>query len=425
MGKMNRRKVKFGIISSVVALILILTMQNCAQNSMSFEDLSSLAETLPEQVEDITPPPLPEGFTPPNIDRYTYREDTAYVYGASADDRVALANKIQGYAPPALADIFGKWRRISGNMLYHSTDEVDYTSPANSYCRTELDQNGNWLRAVLNGSNINPGSHETCINSAWFSALSWSLLPSPQRLRHATNSGNFNGFISGVKLDKFHHEAVLTSENADDDEIALILAMVHDANGDIHTLSVARSNGGYVSTNMNWYFRYRKNNENVLTFAGPAVDIIHVNKSDPGKDGWRGKATRVIAVRQGDVITAHASLWGGVADALPVEAGSEIVLNLNEHPELAIFKGKQYYGYGIQSQLGSEFRDIRFKALEEVEFIYDLVTDAVYQLQANGTYALRGDLIAKVSLGYPVIVGNPETQKEFKINHDGQVIQIH
>ncbi len=94
---------------------------------------------------------------------------------------------------------------------------------------------------------------------------------------------------------------------------------------------------------------------------------------------------------------------------------SEISINLANEADLEIFKGPQHYGYAIRSQPGSSFSNISFDVPGMQGTLYDLKTGNVWVLGSDDKYHLDSSKNAFRELGWPMSVGNPETQKRFEI----------
>lgn len=334
-----------------------------------------------------------------------------------------MAQKIAGYPAPGLDVIFNQWQRISGGSLFPTPQSI-VSDADHMYCFTGLDSSGNWKNGKdATGKTINPGTYDGCINYAPLAAASWSYQQNPGRLRNAANGGNFNGFISAVKYNHYTNEAVLTSTDIDDDAIEVIIAAVIDNSGAIYTLSAARTQGG-LSPVKGFGIVYRKNNAVQKVFGERSVGATNCYngpadcvKGD-GK-GWNGRMSKVRVERTGDMVQASASVWGLSDTNLALDAGSAITLDLADPANgLEIFKGAQYYGYGTLSQRGAEFRDVVFNSFADVEYVYDLLNDLTYKANSSGGYSLLPGVKAFDQLGYPMIVDNPETQKEFRLNAD-------
>ena len=393
-------------ISVIVVLSLIFVgMQNCGKVSFN-EGLPAVSEVTPQSVQEI---PL--------------QRSMALAYGADAEDRRLLNEKILGYAPPDIGEIFNNWRRFSSGTVFASGRAV-VPEPAYSFCFSGLDANGNWnsVRHPTTGVMINPSVHGDCVNSVSLASASWSYLRTPDRLYNATNSGSFNGFISTLKFDRYTHEATLTSPTIDDDAIGLVVAFHVDSAGVVHTLTAMRTQGG-TAPRQGWALIYRRNTTLVKVIGEKAVGTPHCsnscNPTAPGSDGrgWNGRMTRVRVERDLNKIVATTGTWGTNEASLTIEPTSRIEVDLDDASlGLQIFKGAQSYGYGILSQQSSNFRNIKFNTRSDIEYVYDLVNDLVYRQKTTGGYALVPGVKAFEMLQYPRYVGNVETQKEFRLN---------
>jgi hypothetical protein len=337
----------------------------------------------------------------------------ALVYGPDSSDRAFLADRIAGYQAPGLADVFSQWRRISGGTLYNTMVGVPLT-PA--WCFSGFDTNRNWLPAVnpSGGATVQPGTFNTCLNSDAFIASSWSYIASPDRLYNAANSTNFNGFISGLKFSTYSLDATLSSTDADDDCIGLIIAAVIDGSNNIHTLTAMRSQGGMVPT-QGWGVVYKTNNTVVRTFGARAVGA--------NSGGWSGRKSLVRVVRTGDNVKAYASTFASGATVQTVDPTSLIELDLSDPSNgLTIFQGEQYYGYGSLSQLAATFSEISFTTPNtptDPTYIYDLVNNLVYLKSDSGGYNVVPGVEAYSTIGFPKRVKNTETSREFSIDSAG------
>lgn len=406
---------KIKIISLTLSgLLLVFGFQNCGKNGFSSNQVSfSVVPDLPEIA--------------------------ALVYGSDARDREYLRKKIEGYDPPTLNEILNQWRRISAGYVYNSVSSIDHEALDTSQygCVTEILSTGLW---AVNEGGVKPSFDAYCISQAWFSALSWQF--SDNRLKHATNSSNFNGFISNVKLDRYRHQAILTSLNHDDDYIAIIIAAKVDDQGAIHTLSAERTQ----SPEKNWYLAYKMFPKNA-PYNSPAkvfknfgeIAIGQSNTNDNGNTteneakgdgkGWSGRKTLVKIERDGNLITAHTSDWGAstsLDSSLVVVPGSKIEIDLADAAlGLEIFQGEQHYGYGIRSQAQSQIYNVQFSPLNAEQYVYDLMNDLVYEYNSTtGGYDLRPGLSAYAMLGTPRKVGNYETQRVYRITQNKEHTEV-
>ena len=181
------------------------------------------------------------------------------------------------------------------------------------------------------------------------------------------------GFVSTRKYDNYNFDVVVDSTNSDDDLIGLVLAFAVDELGREHTITVMRTPGGigHNAQHINGgqrmlFFAYMNiadyqnseypsidlgsNNRGLIWGDTGQVDADRVQTSDVGSwADWDG--CRIRAERRGDqftVMTSQLSEREFVPEAT-------ITFNLNDHPELAIFKGPQSIGYTCHSQQDSFF----------------------------------------------------------------------
>lgn len=396
MSSLNSRQLVVSVVLIGFAAITVMTSQNCSKVDFGASDF--LVET--STADDLIP------------------ESKALVYGGDAEDQRLLAAKLAGYRAPALNEILNNWRRISGSTLYNSVNEIVVADQDNSFCATTLDPTtGEWAATIdPSGAKLAPGSSGQCIDLPWFAAMSWSYLPT-NRLHHATNSGNFNGFISTLKFDQYKHQTTVTSAGTDDDAIAVIIASTIDGAGVVHTLSAVRSHGGAISGGKNWFVAYLIGNKVAKVIGAQVFDVLNINGGTTGDaKGWNGRKSLISVERNGDSISAKTSLWQTDDSKLAIDPTSEIKVDLSDSSlGLQIFRGEQSYGYGILSQQGSEFYDTSFAAVHDDRYVYDLATDRVFEQQLNGSYALLPGASAYAMLKPPIRVGNIETQRKYRL----------
>lgn len=342
----------------------------------------------------------------------------ALVYGSSASDRQYLSDRIAGYQAPGLSVVFSQWRRFSGGSIYNTTADITPKTPA--YCFTSFDSNYNWVNGTNGSTTISPGTYTNCVNSNTFIASSWNYIASPDRIYNAANGSYFNGFISALKFLKYNLQATVTSTDADDDGIGLVIAAVVDSSNNVHTLTAMRTQGG-MTPSQGWGILYKMNNTEVRTFGARSVGGIVNN--------WGGKKSLLSVSRDGDIIKASASNWfTGSSSGVTVDPASEITIDLSDSSlGLSVFQGEQYYGYGTISQLGATFSDIVFtspNSAADPTYLYDLVNNTVYFKDSTAGYTLVPGAQAMSILGFPIRVKNNETQKEFRIDSASSFVEL-
>lgn len=342
----------------------------------------------------------------------------ALVYGSAPDDRIYLSNKLKGYAPPGMSEIFYKWGRFSKNLWYNSASEI-VTKPELAYCNTGIDlATGLFNPAVDPTTNrtINPGSHTACVNNPEFVATSWVLRQSPERIFCAANAGVVTGFVSPLGFEYYKHSAIVMSTNGDDDTIGIVVAFVRDGAGVNHVLAAVRTQGGN-SPALGWGLVYYKDGNIFKVLENKDVGGVYRNGgTQPDKRGWSSRMSKIAVIRQGDKITALASPWDTTEGSLTLATDSKIEIDLSDVAlGLTIFKGARPYGYMSLSQLGSEYRNVEFSTGTNETYVYDLQNKIVYEKQASGQYQARKDLDAFTHIGAPRQVGNPDTGKIYKL----------
>lgn len=353
----------------------------------------------------------------------------ALVYGASDEDRIYLNNKLLGYAPPGMGEIFHKWSRFAGNQYYSLAKDI-VTLPALNYCNSGVNLATGQFNSSIDPATkktINPGTYEACVNNAQFAATSWVLLPNPDRIYCAANSGALTGFVSPLSFEYYKHSAIVTSKNSDDDTIGVVIAFVRDGAGTNHVLAAVRTQGGNRPA-QGWAIVYYKNSSVVQVFGEKSVSGVNTNGT-PGqgdRSGWSGRMSKIYVVREGDKISATASPWDLNEGALFPSDQSKIEINLaDEKLGLKIFQGAKPYGYLSLSQLGSEYRGVDFITGANDTYVYDLPNKIVYEKQASGIFKMRKDLDAFTHIGAPRKVGNPDTGKIFQLNADKSFVLLH
>ncbi len=385
------RKQIIGFLFSGFAFILFLPFQNCAVQDLEFSQIALNTEY-------------------------------AYVYGQDDQDQQLLSERIQGYERPSLSQIFNNWSRISGSLTYQKAEDV-IVEDQYAFCKTTLDENGNWLPTVnpADGRVINNPGLGICTASETFSAISWSYLSSSDSLKCAVNANKLVGFVSGVPFDNYENEAIVSSPDTDDDSILLIIATTKDQiDGSVHSLAAVRTQGGNEPY-LGWGIAYYKNGVVVKTYHNKSVGGVFITNGPGVKApldlrGWRGRKTIIKVLRDKDLITAYTSDWSFDEAGLALDPGSKIELDLaGVDSELEIFRGPQKYGYGTRSQYGSTFEKIKFSTKTNIERIYDLKTNRVYQLvkDGSGKYVFVSGKSPYAELGSNIYVINPQTQKAF------------
>lgn len=170
----------------------------------------------------------------------------------------------------------------------------------------------------------------------------WTFNESKDEIRNTTNSSSWIGFVSPTEVGDYRFITGVSSNNADDDFIGVILAYV-EVDGNPHMLffevSGTDTHGGHSR------LRYANKDDlhSIVEFSGHS-----------GKYGWDQIPERVLTVtRQGDVFNIKATKFRG-------QAGTDIdhTLDISDDPKLNIFRGENNFGYIAWSQAASTWRNI-------------------------------------------------------------------
>ena len=395
-------------------------------------------------------------------------ELNALVYGNAAEDRIYLQNKLAGYAPPGMSEIFAKWGRFSGKEWYKDAKDI-VTDPNLKFCNSGIDATTGFFNLAIDPAKpkiesgklvtdnkrcldatfaksycANPSTDSRCVGSAPLVASSWSLKKDPDRIFCGTNAGQLTGFVSPNNFEYYRHEANLTSANADDDTIGIVMAYVRDSSGNNHVLAAVRTQGGNRPSVEGWGVVYYLNGAVQKVVSAKKVGSVPTNQNiaykknadgsyyiDPTTKakvqtsgtgdygGWSNRMSKVQVIRQGSVFTAKASQWETYESSLVLDDSSLLTVDVSDAKNgLEIFKGARPYGYLSYSQLGSEYRGVVFSTGAAETYVYDLVNKIVYEKQSSGVYKARTDLDAFTHIGAPRKVGNPDTGKIFQLYAD-------
>lgn len=274
------------------------------------------------------------------------------------------------YKPPTLAQIFSSWGRFCHNAYYPPN-----TTPSGE-------------------------------------AASWAMMGTNQ-FRCTVNSGYLTGFVSPETFTDYIHQADLSSTGGDDDFSGLVIAFA-SIGGVNHTLLAGRESNGVTNTTgqgKNFAITYNKQDNWTIIQSAPGSKCY----IGSGYHGWSSiSPTRVKVIREGNKITAQASPWSST----DLSAGEEIIINLDDYPELAWAKAKLPYGYACYSQNYSTYSNVEFSGAGALDanFCYDLTTGDVL-VYKNGRWQPNGDKIWN-HLGHPRKIINPKNGKEYMIGFE-------
>lgn len=200
----------------------------------------------------------------------------------------------------------------------------------------------NWKRFSHSGNNqpANTGELQT-----------WSYDKNTDSVRNTTNSGTFIGMVSTQEFGDYDLAVTVSSTNADDDWIGIVLGYV-EVDGHEFTLSALASG---TDTRTDSYGIYYDFGQSKLTAEENAWTMAKKVVAGGAKNGWDtlGDCT-ITAKRRGAIIEVHFSGF----TKQPAFEGWTYTIDLNSDPRLAKFKGNVRYGYAALSQQDSTWESI-------------------------------------------------------------------
>lgn len=304
-------------------------------------------------------------------------------------DSAAVQSMLTSYTPPTVQDIFDSWGRFDGNSFYENKDAEGISA----------------------------------------NALAWELLTDPDRVSMPLNVWPYNGFVSSEELESYALEVTLSSTNADDDTIGVVIAFVRQDDTN-YTLCAVRNNGGNPPSNR---FEIQTGAETektggwgVLYGEGATYNTWTIESgtvggwSHSGEGGWGGQETRVRVVRQGDTIRCHATDWD---DTGSYDAESEIVVDLTSDARLDKFRGAKPYGYMTLSQPDSTYLDIVLDGGLDATSVYDASTGEVWTYSVGTGWTKSTGVSIQDRVGYVRFVTNPDTGDTFLVTETEVILQ--
>lgn len=199
-----------------------------------------------------------------------------------------------------------------------------------------------WYRFSHDTSGVYPASQAE--------ADGWDYDPLTEAIICQTNTATYVGFISEYSGLAYDIKATLSSTQADDDAITIILAYVEQDNRE-YTLSAVRSMGGFAPTNgFGVYYNYGQTDQRLISSV-----TVSTNANGGGGTGWSGHGpSRIEANKTGGIITVSTSQNGSTI----IDPSTLITVDLLSDPDLLKFSGSTRNGYGARSQGAASFTDI-------------------------------------------------------------------
>lgn len=289
----------------------------------------------------------------------------ANIYGSTE----ALDQALDDFIPPTPRDIFDTWHRISSDFFY--PNGVGATGNANG-----------WY---------------------WDDNLNSPVQP-------VNDTTYMLGFVSIEELENYKHEVTLKSDASDDDENGVIAAFVREGTRN-YFLGISTDRTGITG---------RDDNITIFIFHGNIQTRTYLHRStiDVQTGNWLSKYRRLGVERKGDDFIFTFSNWNSEV-MLPQHA---VTINLNDHPDLARFKGPKPYGYLNHSQADSYFLNISMVGGLIQDIVLDAVNNQVYRYRYGiGWELLSGTSIASIYGAPRTLIGQDGT---YRINENGTIVKL-
>lgn len=255
-------------------------------------------------------------------------------------------------AAPSMGDIFNTWHRTDGANYYPSG-----TAPGGE-------------------------------------AGAWQYDSIADRFVMPANTAASNNILSLDEMDNFLLEATLTSAQADDDGIGLVIASRLVA-GVPHSLVVIRTQGGFTQPSSGY---------GIIYISGTSISVIANIGGDITSGSWSGKTTRVSVKRSGNAITLNCTKFAG--GDIPTYN-----LNLDDYPELAKFKGPASFGFYTHSQPGSTYLDVSMPFAEGR--VMSSVSKRVWEARSGAWQDISAERSISDITDWPVVGHNPITGNKY------------
>ena len=285
--------------------------------------------------------------------------ETLTTFNGEYDTVIASINKkISELAAKTTSDIAASEKRSTEHairMRQSAVDEIILTNP--TVCTTKdvealkgLDESfeeifNTWERfSHVNG--LRPGIASE-LNG-------WSYDKVNDRVVATINSSSSIGFVSKDSYTDYVFEIELSSNISDDDWMGAVLGFAKTPDGKEHSLLARRSSGAnpIVQIGMNIQ---DANKNGYKTIVIPP--IAHGLTGKPNNPSWVNcpGPCKLKVTRTGDVFKVEHTQMGS---AVYVPSATQI-FDLNDYPDMSMFKGASPYGYCSLSQQGSTFKTLR------------------------------------------------------------------
>ena len=152
-------------------------------------------------------------------------------------------------------------------------------------------------------------------------------------------------FLSPMGFKKFKFGCRLSSSNADDDGIGIVVAQNY-VDGVNHMICAARTGGGIYNANFTIFY--------TNTGIGPTTYITSTNVGANG--GWSGRYTDIESERDGNQFTVRCSTFNSSAK------NTVLTFSLNDYPAFrSFFEEGGNFGFFAHSQAAASFSNMEFE----------------------------------------------------------------
>jgi hypothetical protein len=268
----------------------------------------------------------------------------------------------------------------------------------------------------------------------FYNKTAWGYDSVNDRIYLSKNYHPYTGFISPRAYDDYTLEATFSSPNGDDDWMGLVIGFYKDpVTGFEHTLSVFRmlvEHSGQGNTTYTVEYNHGQNPPSHADYNPDYADNsqkIIVDATDLApfiSGGWNQNTTRVKVVRTGDVFSIKTSQFKSTT----IDDTTEIILDLNDHPELAIFKTESRIGFSARSQMDAYFSDIVFTGF--TDYIFWPTSETTYDTyeynQTTQQYELQSPKTTSVIdyFGISRFVYSYLFEKTYYVTENDTLVQI-
>lgn len=252
---------------------------------------------------------------------------------------------------------------------------------------------------------------------------SWAYDAPSDTIRSTLNSASVLGFVSRKKYDTYTLQVEVSSTDADDDDIGLVIAFAKDPVTGYESKLVANRSPGGNSKAWSVIRNYQQDTGERVLFNSdqiawgnggygltPAASGYVANTAG---QGWGALGPcRIRIVRTGDLIVVSTSEFG--AGYQSYKPAADFTIDLTSNPDLALFRGPRAYGYMAESQASATFKTLEFTGDQRT--IIDLANSKIWTQNTDKSWAagpvLTGaQLIAAIGSGR--IFHNPVTGKTY------------